>query len=139
MWATGRFAELTIDVDRGGGRTVVRVLAVLLLCAVAFVVVRSLVAHSRGEDVRRAALSSFRAVAPPLVIAGAGVVALAIFIAVAGLVLGMAAIISLIGGADGLGTIFLAFLVGVVVLGAVVVGAVTWGLVRAVRSSRRRR
>ena len=126
------------EVEVSGSRGIQILLALLLLGAAAYVVIRSLNARRRGEDVGPAAASAMRAVGPPLVLAVVGLVALSIFAAVGALILVVAIISALSGDDDGAGTLVVLWISGMGVLLVAVVGAVAWGLVRMLRSGRDR-
>ncbi len=125
------------ELEVSGSRSIAALLALLLLGAVAYVVVRSLNARRRGEQVGPAAASAMRTVGPPLVLAVVGLVALSIFAAVGALILLVAVLSALGGDDDGAGALVLLWISGMGVLLIAIVGAVAWGLVRILRSGRR--
>src|SRR5688572_28417550 len=65
-----------------GGDRLTQSVAAALLCAVAYVVVRALLAERSGQDTRQAASGAFRVLAPGLFVGAVGLFAFVVFAAV---------------------------------------------------------
>jgi uncharacterized membrane protein len=117
-----------------GGDRLTQAVAALLLCGVAFVAVRALLAEQRGEDGGQAARGAFRVLAPGLFAAGVVLFVVVVFLAVVTVVL----ILSLLGymtGEDRYSNVGNAVLLATAVFIVVTVGgAVRWGITRFRRS-----
>jgi uncharacterized membrane protein len=118
-----------------GGDRLTRAVAALLLCGVAFVAIRTLVAERRGEDARQATRAAFRVLAPGLFVGAVVLYVVVVFLAVAIVVL-VLALLGFMTGEDGYDDAGSAVLLGTAVLLVVTVGgAIQWG-VRRLRRSR---
>jgi hypothetical protein len=105
-----------------------QVLAMLLLCGVASVVVRTLLADRRGDDPRAAAVRAFRTLGPGLFVGAVGLVAFLVF-AAASTVIFILAVLEVLTGDANYGAAALAvFIGGTAVLVAGVAGALWWGV-----------
>jgi uncharacterized membrane protein len=117
-----------------GGDRLTQVFAGLLLCGVAYVTVRAMLADRRGDDPRQAARAALSILAPALFVGGVLLFIVVVFLAVVTVVV----ILSLLGymtGEDRYDSAANALLLGTAVALVVTVGAVIrWGLGRIRRS-----
>ena len=118
-----------------GGDRLTQASAALLLCGVAYVAGRALLAERRGADARQAARAAFRILAPGLFVGALALFVFVVFAAVATVVL-ILALLGLVTGESGYDAAGLAVLLGAAVfLVVTVAGALGWG-VRRIRRSR---
>ena len=118
-----------------GGDRLTQAVAGLLLCGVAFVTVRALLAERRGDDPRQAARGAFRILAPGLFVGAVGLFAFLVFAALSTLFL-IFAVLHLLTRESAYEAGALVILIGgALFLVVTVVGALWWG-VRRLRSSR---
>ena len=118
-----------------GGDRLTQAFAALLLCGVAYVAVRTLLAERSGEDPRQAARGAFRVLAPGLFVGAIVLFVLLVLGAVVTVVL-VLALLGFITGENSYDVAGLAVLLGgAVFLVVTVAGALRWG-VRRMRSSR---
>ena len=120
-----------------GGDRITQAFAGVLLCGVAYVMARALLAEQRGEDAGQAARGAVRFLAPGLFVGAVGLVAFLVFAALSTVVF-LFAVLHLMTGEAAYGTGALVALIGgAVLLIAIVVGALWWG-VKRLRTSRAR-
>ena len=121
-----------MEVNIGGGLIEV-LMTVVVLGGLGYVVLRTVNARRRGEDMGEAAAGALRDVGPPVIVAVLGLVALGVLAALAGVMLLVFLLSALSGDGGQTAELILLWLAGMTVLVVGVVAAVAWGIVRVVR------
>lgn len=107
-----------------GGDRLTQAFAALLVCGVAFVVIRTWIARRRGEDTRQAAVGAFRTLKPGLFVGAVSLFAYLMFAAISTVIF-VLAFLWFLTGEDGYSTAALAVMIGGL---SVLVGGVVWAL-----------